>query len=1097
METIRVLLLEDHEGEARLNQRLLERSYTTEYAFSSIRTLEHALAAIAAETFDVALLDLNVPDSKGMDTYLTVQAAAPDLPVVIISAVADENLAQSAIRHGAQDYLVKGGITSEDLRRVVRYAIARKEAESTAGRVRMRHVPPDLPPTAAFRLDAEGNISVVSSDMAALLREPDASALLGHPLSTFFPPKDAARVDETVRRILRDGSGDLLLVAAPAGGTADAAEGVAPRLLLSLEALPGESTDAGSAAHQRGAAQGTIMRAPAGAAPDREAEEANRRYRTLVEHSQDGVFVLADEKILYANKTFADILGYDIGELNGMPISRLVAPEDAPDVLEKHRRRIEGEDVEESYELSALRRDGSRVRVLLSVGRLDQDSGVELLGTLKDVSETRRTAYVQQLQHRLAVAFAQAQGRVELFDVLLQGLLRIEGIDQAAVFVVDEGGGSYRLARWKGLQGPFPSQDGNDSFTQMHDRLVRESAPRYFQFDELTRHALSGQLSPSGVRCYGIIPLIHGEQRLGAIDIASLTQDHIDTDITNALEFIASTFGGVLARVLAEDARNQSEELYRALVEKSHDTIFIFRDDRIIFANEKTRLLTGYGSDELLSMNPWTLVHPDDRARIQSIATRRSAGEEVPMLYEGRILTRDGTIRIGEFAATMIRYDGASAALVTVRDITSRKTQEEELRRSDELIRAAGFAAARFLRAEDWEEGIMPVLERLGSAANVCRVVIFEIVTDSDGVRRMRQRAVWVRAEMRDSVMERVPDGDSLDERPFLRWAEEFRAGRAVSGVIDHLPDEEQISLARQNVRSLVALPVFSGGDCWGFIRFDECRIRRTWLRSEIEAMAVSAETLGAAIRRKQGEQDLLASRERALQAEAIKNAFIANISHEVRTPLNIILGYLVLVAEMVRAEESEELREYVDAIDDASRRLMRTVDSIMNISRFQTRDLTLQRVPLRLDKLLRELADRYRHAIEEKGLVCLVDNALGAVEVSGDHQFLGEAFEHLIENAVKFTASGEIRIRLAAAEDGRPKVEIEDTGIGISAEFLDKVFDPYLQEDIGYNRHYEGVGLGLTLVRLYLRAHGAELSIDSEKGRGTRVRVTFPGEET
>ncbi|MBE0645796.1 MAG: PAS domain S-box protein [Bacteroidetes bacterium] len=1080
MEIVQVLLLEDHEGEARLNQRLLERSYTTEFHFESFRTLHEALASLEGGNYDVALLDLNLPDSKGIDTFLALQTAAPELPVVIVSAVADDRLARAAIRHGAQDYLVKGSITSETLTRVVGYAIARKQAAGLSGRISLHADNPELPLSASFALDAEGNICLAAAQLARLFEQTDPFALLYKPILSFIDPLDTPRVTAALTRVQRSGSAETLIAHAAAP------KGPGGRLLIILSRV--------STGTDSGLVQGTVVAAPAGVDEDSEGKEMETRYRALVEHSQDGVFVLSDGKIVFANAALADMLGYEAEELVDKEIVNLVAPEDHELVLSNYRRRVAGEEVGGRYDFTALHRNGSRLRVQLSVGRIPLKDGIGVMGTLKNITEQYRVSYLMRLQHRLAIELAHSQQREEIYDHVLQGVLRIENIDLAAIYVQDPDTGTFHQAAWRGLCGPFPSAASQAVFDQVHNRLVRETTPLYLDAESLSDDRIGKMLSPEGIRAFGLIPVLHGGLSIAALDVASLTAERFDEPVQRTLESIASFLGGVLARMLAEEARKESDLLYRAVVEKSHDAIFIYRDDHLVFVNEKTLALTGYTRDELASLNPWTLIHPDDRQRIQSVAAQRLEGSKAPIVYEGRILTKDGTIRTGEFATTLIRYEGEAAALVTVRDITSRKSQEEELKRSDALIRAAGFAAARFLRTADWKDSIMEVLERFGAAANVCRLVIFENVPDENGARIMRQRAVWVRPEMRDSMIDRVPDGQSFEDEPFRRWAAELSAGNPIAGIIDNLPDEEQVFLARQNVRSLAVLPVFCGDHWWGIIRFDECRLRRSWLRAELEAMGVSAETLGAAIRRKLAEEQLVASREQAVQADAIKKSFIANISHEVRTPLNIILGYLALVAELMERENGEELQEFVVAINEASLRLIRTVDSILNISRFHAHDIAINSVPLRLDKLLADCGEKFRRQAEEKGLEFVFENTSGAIELRGDQHFLAEAFEHLLDNAVKFTSKGSVALSLTEGQEGEAVVLIADTGIGISETFLERVFDPYLQEDMGYNRMYEGIGLGLTLVKLYLEAHGALINIVSKKGEGTRIEVRFPG---
>ena len=1015
METVNVLLIEDHEGEARLNQRLLERSHAVEFHFTNGRTLAEAQEALARSTFDVMLLDLNLPDSSGLDTYQQLRKRASALPVVIISAVADERLAAEAIRQGAQDYLVKGNITSEIMTRVVRYAMAR-----------MEHV---------RRMD----------DAATTLSRTAA-------VSDMHQKRESASTDAT-------------------GATAASARAASAR-----------------AASARAA---SARAASALAASALAASEA--KYRTLVEHSQDGVFIVRDGAMLFVNRSLADMTGWSPDEMVGRPMTDFIAPEDRKSVTERHLQRMAGEDVAQQYALSLLHRNGTRRRAMLSVGIIPFEESNAAMGTIKDITQEERISYLLRIQHQLALDLAYTNDAATIYEHMLTAVLRIETIDCAAVHVFDEPAGRYRRVASRGVQNVFEDIAEDEEFDHAYQRLIRESASVFLPADKLESMPGLERLPDLGVQCLGIIPITHGGRVIAALGVCSLTFVNCDPIVRQAIESAASYLGGVLARITAEEAMKDSEQLYRAVVDKSHDAIFIYRDDRLLFANERTAELTGYSREELLQLNAWSLVHPEDRARIQDIARGRSNPELNPVVYEGRVLTRDGTIRAGEFATTIIRYQHQPAALVTVRDITSRKNQEEDLRRSDALLRASGFAAAHFLRTVDWESCIGEVLEHYGAAANVCRVLLIQNQTDADGEMRMKQRHVWVRREMRDTLLETIPDGQSYEEAPFRRWAEELGGGRPIASVIDHMPDTEQIILARQNVRSTALIPVFQGERWWGFLRFDECRVRRTWLRPEIDAMQVGAETLGAAISRKRAEQDLIAERDRAERADSIKQAFIANMSHEVRTPLNIILGYLVLVTELSDIDENEEIREFVQAIDDASQRLIRTVDSIMNISRFQTEDIALERVPLRLDKLTESCVDKFRHLADEKQIDLEFCNSAGHAELVADEHFLAESIEHLVDNAVKFTAKGRVTVSLETADTGEMHLSVADTGIGISSEFMDRMYDPYMQEDIGYNRVYEGIGLGLTLVKLYIEAHGAHIDVESSKGEGSTFTVIFP----
>ncbi|MDT8324687.1 MAG: PAS domain S-box protein, partial [Bacteroidota bacterium] len=1037
METVTVLLLEDHEGEARLNQRLLERSHTVEFRFTSVRALSEAQALLESSSFDVLLLDLNLPDSRGIDTFDRIQEIAPHLPVVIISAVADERLAMRCIRHGAQDYLVKGSITSEIMTRVVRYAMARKAYEPVR---QMRNVGWQLPPGATFLLDRDGMVHGGLQLAQLLRREGSVGSIM---LARYLDEADREVFEAMRARVTAQHIAETCLLTLRGGPDGEEA----PMLLL-LAPWEGQGPDM---------LLGGLLPAHAslyiGSVPD-------DKYRALVEHSQDGVFIVLDGRIVFANSTLAELTGYAHEELLNQSLELLIAPEDRESVLARYRERVAGEDAQQTYEFSLLTKSGLRRKVLISVGRLPLGDQVAAMGTLKDVSEQRRTAYLMNVQHQLAVDLAYTHDIADMFERILSAVLRIESVDVAGIFVLDAESGSYALRATRGVRDLFSLLDGNADFRRAHEHIVRESAPRYMSDTDFDVFPFADQFRAQGLRCMAVIPVTHGGRIIASVDIASLTYPECAEGTRQAVESIASYLGGVLTRLATEEALRESETLYRAVVEKSHDAIFIQQEDRLLFANERTCELTGYSREELLSINAWSLIHPDDRKRIQSAATARREGADSPVVYEGRVLTRDGTIRSGEFAATIIRYQRQPASLVTVRDITSRKSHEEEVRRSDTLLRSAGFAASRFLQSPDWEEAIDEVLEHFGDAANVCRVLFMQNLNDEQGVSRMYRRHVWVRREMRESVLERVPDGQSWQEEPYARWAGELSAGRSIAAVIDHLSDEEQMTLARQSVRSTSIVPVFSGDSWWGLLRFDECRLRRTWLNSEIEAMVVCAQTLGAAIHRKQAEEELVAEKERAERADEIKKAFIANMSHEVRTPLNIILGYLALVTELTGDGPDDETREFLRAIEDASQRLIRTVDSIMNISRFQASDIALQRLPIRLDRLVAGCVERFRRQTEEKQLSLNFTSRCSVPEIVADQHYLTESIDHLIDNAIKFTPRGSVTLELDDGSAGGPRLLVHDTGIGIAEDFLERMYEPYVQEEIGYDRSYEGIGL-------------------------------------
>jgi PAS domain S-box-containing protein len=242
---------------------------------------------------------------------------------------------------------------------------------------------------------------------------------------------------------------------------------------------------------------------------------------------------------------------------------------------------------------------------------------------------------------------------------------------------------------------------------------------------------------------------------------------------------------------------------------------------------------------------------------------------------------------------------------------------------------------------------------------------------------------------------------------------------------------------------------------------------------------------------RKRSESELIAAKERAEQSDRLKDAFIANISHEIRTPLNVILGYSSLIMTEMSDRVTQDEQTFFESIERGGQRLMRTVEHILNISSIQagTFELHPERfdVNMRVEKLVQDL-----HSIAtEKGLTLETIDEYPGATIIADRYCLDQALTNLIDNALKFTNRGGVVVRVYR-QDRRVCVEVKDTGIGISAEYLPKVFNVFSQEIIGYTRPFEGLGLGLALTKRYVEFNQGSITVKSRKGQGTTFTLRF-----
>ena len=240
--------------------------------------------------------------------------------------------------------------------------------------------------------------------------------------------------------------------------------------------------------------------------------------------------------------------------------------------------------------------------------------------------------------------------------------------------------------------------------------------------------------------------------------------------------------------------------------------------------------------------------------------------------------------------------------------------------------------------------------------------------------------------------------------------------------------------------------------------------------------------------------RELNNSKEKAEAAVRLKTEFLAQMSHEIRTPINSILSYTQLLQEETFENVPKELQFSFDMINSGGRRLIRTVDLILNMSELQTGTYETIIEELNIVEILEQLVGEFQTAAKSKDLDLMMLNRLEEPEnrFSGDYYTITQIFANLIDNAIKYTSDGSIEVVAYKTIEGKIAVDVQDTGIGISQKFQKALFDPFTQEEQGYTRKFDGNGLGMALVKEYCRLNNAQISVESVKGQGSTFTVSF-----
>ncbi|MCX6286653.1 MAG: response regulator [Bacteroidetes bacterium] len=243
---------------------------------------------------------------------------------------------------------------------------------------------------------------------------------------------------------------------------------------------------------------------------------------------------------------------------------------------------------------------------------------------------------------------------------------------------------------------------------------------------------------------------------------------------------------------------------------------------------------------------------------------------------------------------------------------------------------------------------------------------------------------------------------------------------------------------------------------------------------------------------RKNAAEELMSAKIRVEASDRLKTAFINNISYEVRTPLNGILGFSELISQSDLSDQ--EKNQYSTLIKMSSARLLKTMTSYMDISMIVSGTMAIQYKPFDLQHLLHALLDQFKPICLVKGLELFLKTPeqKPPLILNSDAEILSKIISHLLDNAVKFTRKGQISFGYAKKTSGL-EFFIKDTGIGISKEIQPRIFDHFIQEETSFTRTYDGSGLGLSIARGLVELLGGEIRLQSEKGAGSEFRFTFP----
>ncbi len=230
---------------------------------------------------------------------------------------------------------------------------------------------------------------------------------------------------------------------------------------------------------------------------------------------------------------------------------------------------------------------------------------------------------------------------------------------------------------------------------------------------------------------------------------------------------------------------------------------------------------------------------------------------------------------------------------------------------------------------------------------------------------------------------------------------------------------------------------------------------------------------------------------QKAENANAMKSFFLANMSHEIRSPLNAVLGFNDLLREELKDVVNEEQSRFFDHVKESGNRLLHTVQEILDTSQVEAGTYTVHPEAADLSSIIKSVVESVNILAEEADLILEYKSKAENTIIIIDIYSITRVLRNLINNAIKFTEKGYIKVGLFETDENLI-LTIKDTGIGVSEEDKNRIFEVFTQGSEGFSKKYEGVGLGLFLVKRYLDLNNVDMVFESEKDVGTTVTLTF-----
>ncbi|MBR8826563.1 MAG: response regulator [Gomphosphaeria aponina SAG 52.96 = DSM 107014] len=662
-------------------------------------------------------------------------------------------------------------------------------------------------------------------------------------------------------------------------------------------------------------------------------------------------------------------------------------------------------------------------------------------------------------------------------------------------------------------------------------KLVVAEYPRYFQgletdkilpainahSDSRTEELSATYLTPLSIASLLDVPINFQGQIVGVLCLEHIGEMRRwpieDQNFASYLAYMVALTMEAGERRASERKLKESEERFRQLTDNI-DSVFWMTDltkNQIIYVSPAYEKIWGRSCESLYSCGKDLVdaIHPEDQKNLFKALKKQSRGEYAE---EYRIVRPDGTIRWLKDRAFPVKNELGEVYRIAgiAEDITERKTTEENLRRMVKQKQTIARIIQQMRQTLSLEDIFVSTTNEILKALKCDRVLVYRFNSDWSGI--IVSEAIvqkWTpvlktkTADFKVAVNQINCTAKYLESSDYLlqdTYLQENQANiyvnakdyRCVPDIYATNFDACYLELLEKlEAKAYIIVPIFCGQILWGLLATYQNDSPREWEQSEIEIVTQVAHQLGIAVQQaellaqtQEQAKQLQLAKEAADAANIAKSEFLANMSHELRTPLNAILGFSQLMNRDTSL--STEAQKFLGIINRSGEHLLQLINDILEMSKIEAGRITLNENSFDLHSLLDTLEGMFQLKAESKGLQLIFELDPQIPQyIKTDESKLRQVLINLLSNGIKFTETGGVSLRVSKSKENIILCEVNDTGAGIAADELDKLFQAFVQTETGI-KSGQGTGLGLPISQKFVQLMGGEITVTSKLGEGS-----------